>query len=116
MITIHDLMLQLPCRNLTGTSVHSRPVSGGYAGDLLSWVMAHAGAGDVWLTILNSINVVAVAELTDCACVLLTEAIGMEETVLQRARDRGVVILQTDLPTFAAAGAICRLLQSDEQS
>jgi hypothetical protein len=114
MITIHDLMVLLPCRSLTGPSGHNRPVGGGYAGDLLSWVMAHAEAGDVWLTILNSINVVAVAELTDCACVLLTEAVGMDEAVLQKARARGVVVLQTDLPTFSAAGAIFRLLQADE--
>lgn len=116
MITIHDLMLQLPCRSLTGTSGLDRPVGGGYAGDLLSWVMAHADAGDAWLTILNSINVIAVAELTDCACVLLTEAVVMEDSVLQRAKERGVVVLQTDMPTFAAAGVICRLLQSEKHS
>ena len=28
-----------------------RPVTGGYAGDLLSWVMGRAQSGDCWITI-----------------------------------------------------------------
>ncbi len=29
-----------------------RPVTGGYAGDLLSWVMGNAQSGDCWITII----------------------------------------------------------------
>ena len=42
----------------------------GYAGDLLSWVMSHATAGDAWVTIMSNINVAAVASLTEVACVI----------------------------------------------
>ena len=37
------------------------PVTGGYAGDLLSWVMGRASAGDCWITIMSNQNVAAVA-------------------------------------------------------
>ena len=47
-----------------------REVSGGYAGDLLSWVMGRAEAGSAWLTIMSNQNVAAVALMADAACVV----------------------------------------------
>ena len=52
-----------------------REVTGGYAGDLLSWVMGRATSGDAWVTIMSNINVIAVAQLTDVACVILAEGV-----------------------------------------
>ena len=40
-----------------------RPVTGGYCGDLLSWVMGRAPADGAWLTIMSNVNVAAVAAL-----------------------------------------------------
>ena len=111
MMRVSDVLEGLSCCCLAGCSHAGRPVKGGYAGDLLSWVMAHAEKDDIWLTILNSVNVIAVAELTECACVLLTEGVTMDAAVLQRAEERGVVVLQTGLTTFAAAAGLEKLLQ-----
>jgi hypothetical protein len=38
-------------------------VTGGYVSDLLSWVMAKAQPGNVWITIQAHSNIVAVASL-----------------------------------------------------
>ena len=78
--------------------------------------MAHASQDDIWLTILNSITVIAVAELSGCACVLLTEGVTMEDAVLRRAEARGVVVLQTPLSTFQAAAALQALLDSSRNT
>ena len=51
-----------------------REVSGGYAGDLLSWVMGRARAGCCWVTIMTNLNVPAVASLADVACVIIAES------------------------------------------
>lgn len=80
-----------------------REISGAYMGDLLSWVMGKAGEGSVWITIMSNINVVAVASLSDVACVLLTEGVTLQEDVLNTARQKGINILSTDLPSFEAA-------------
>ena len=48
-----------------------REVTGGYAGDLLSWVMVRAQAGDAWVTIMSNANIVAVATLADTALIVL---------------------------------------------
>ncbi len=88
----------------------ARPVAGGYACDMLTWVMAHARPTDVWMTILNSINVIAVAVLTECACVLLTENVELPEDVARRAVEKGVIVLRTPLPTFEASARLAQLL------
>ncbi len=45
----------------------SRRVETGYAGDLLSWVMARLPEGAAWLTVMGNLNAVAVCALKDGA-------------------------------------------------
>ena len=52
-----------------------REVTGGYVGDLLSWVMGRASAGDAWITIMSNMNVAAVASLADVSCVIFSEGV-----------------------------------------
>ncbi len=113
MITVPDLLNHYPCRLLAGVPDTERAVSGGYACDMLSWVMSRLDTGDVWLTILNSINVIAVASLADCACVLLTEGVVMDREILDKANEKNLVILGTDLPTYEAAVSLNQILQTD---
>jgi BioD-like phosphotransacetylase family protein len=89
-----------------------RTASGGYACDMLSWVMAHAQPGDIWMTILNSINVIAVAVLTDCAAVLLTEDVDLPPDVAARAAQKGIVVLRTPLSTYQACARLAELLRN----
>jgi len=109
-ITLKTLTERFPCRILAGTA-DLRKISGGYACDLLSWVISRVKEGDVWMTILNSINVVAVATLADCACVMLTEGVSMEEQALARACEKNIIILATDLPTWEASVQLSDLLR-----
>ena len=85
-----------------------RPVTGGYVGDLLSWVMGRASAGDCWITIMSNQNVAAVALMADVACVILTEGVQPDADLLRRAQEKGVNLLGVGQDTFAAA---CRLGQ-----
>ncbi len=110
-LTIEDLLTEFPCRLLCGSDLAGRPVTGGYACDLLSWVLSRVKSQDVWFTILNSVNVLAVAALSECACVMLTEAVDMDENILARAREKNLVVLGTPLPTYEAAIALDRLLR-----
>ncbi len=69
-----------------------KEAAGVYAGDLLSWVMSHAQAGDVWVTIMSNINVTAVASLTEAACVILAEGVQPDAQTLQAAREKDVTL------------------------
>ena len=73
-MTVQDL---IPAMGLTvfHLAQPERSISGGYVGDLLSWVMGRAGQDCAWLTIMSNQNVAAVALMADVSCVILTEGV-----------------------------------------
>lgn len=88
-----------------------RPATGGYCGDLLSWVMGNAPADGAWMTIMSNVNVAAVAALTDVACVILTEGVTPDAPLLTRAQSQGINLLGTGLSTYECALRLGTLLK-----
>ena len=84
----------------------TREIKGGYTGDLLSWVMGRAKADDAWVTIMSNGNVVAVAALTDVACVIFAEGVEPDSTVIETATQKGINLLSCERDAFS----ICRTL------
>ncbi|MEN6339400.1 MAG: hypothetical protein ABFD03_04675 [Clostridiaceae bacterium] len=87
-----------------------RVVSGGYVGDLLSWVMGRANEGDAWVTIMSNPNIVAVATLADVSCVILAEGVVPDAGVVEIALAKGVNLLGGGESAFALCGRIAKLL------
>jgi hypothetical protein len=98
--------------NLTAFALpmSERQVRGGYAGDLLSWVMGRAEADDAWLTIMSNPNIVAVATLTDISCIVLCEGVAPDTGVTTLATEKGINLLGSDQSAFALAAQISSLL------
>lgn len=88
-----------------------RAIEGAYVGDLLSWVMGRAKADNAWITIMSNINVIAVATLTDVACVIFAEGVIPDEVLTSTASAKGVNILTTPLPSYEAALRLSELLK-----
>ena len=80
-----------------------REINGVYIGDLLSWVMSKAEQGNMWITIMSNINIVAVANLTDTACIILSESVLPDEDVIAAAKSKGVNILSAPLSSYEVA-------------
>lgn len=87
-----------------------RGITGGYAGDLLSWVMGRAREGDAWVTIMSNVNIVAVCTLADPACIVLAEGVSLDADALERAKQQGVNVVATELDTFSACAKIAAML------
>ena len=87
-----------------------REITGGYCGDLLSWVMGRAKEGDAWITIMTNINVVAVASLSDVACVILAEDVKLDEDALKAAADKDINVLVSEKSTYEVALTLGKLL------
>lgn len=66
-----------------------------YSGDLLSWVMAHAQRGCVWVTIMGNLAVAAVAELVGASCVIIAEGAEPDAELLESAERRGLCLLSS---------------------
>ena len=86
-----------------------RAVTGGYCGDLLSWVMGRAPADGAWLTIMSNVNVAAVAALADLSCVILAEGVAPDEALLQKARAQDINLLGTAAPVYDCAKKLAAL-------
>ena len=80
-----------------------RDLSGVYIGDLLSWVMGRAQADNAWITIMSNINVIAVASLSDVACVIFAEGVVPDEEIISTAMAKGVNLLVSECPIYETA-------------
>lgn len=87
-----------------------REITGGYCGDLLSWVMSRAQSGDCWFTVMGNINAVAVSVLADCACIVLCERAPLDDAAKQKAQQQGVNILQSEQNAYTLSAALSKLL------
>ena len=105
-VTVKDLADSVSLKNWTPAADLTVPITGGYAGDMLSWVMGRAERGAVWMTIMSNQNVAAVALMADVACVVLTEGVEPDESLLAQARTRGLPLFTSPLSTYAFS---CRL-------
>ena len=72
-MTVKEMAAACGWTLLAGGEGEDNPVDGCYVGDLLSWVMARALSGNVWITVMGNVNAIAVATLTDVSCIVLTE-------------------------------------------
>lgn len=107
-MTVGELAKKLDLEVLTGYDNLNKEITGVYVCDLLSWVMSHAEKGNIWITIHNHINIVAVALLTEISCILIPENIDVEERTLTKAKEEGVVILRSHLSAYELC---CRIFQ-----
>ncbi len=83
-----------------------REVTGGYASDLLSDVLAHAADGSVWVTLHIHQNVVAVASHKDLAGVILVQGREPDVDTVAKAEEEKIPLLVTDLPAFELVGRL----------
>jgi len=81
-------------------------VTAAYCGDLLSDVLAHAKPNSVWFTIQGHVNVVAVAQLRDIACVVLVNGSAPDPQTIAKARSQGVNLCGSE----ASSAELCMKL------
>lgn len=86
------------------------PISDAYTGDLLSWVMGRAVPGQVWVTIMTNINIVAVASLRELPLVILAEGCIPDAAVVAKAEEEGVNLAVSRESSFSACVALATLL------
>jgi hypothetical protein len=108
MIRLMQIAQELDLEILAGKAL-SRPVAGGYAGDLLSSVMAKAGPDFIWVTLQSHVNVVAVASMAQLAGVIITEGNRPDAETLERAEQEGTVLMSTRQTTFTVVAALASL-------
>lgn len=103
---LSELIRELNLTPLTDKFAADTEIGGCYIGDLLSRVMSRAQPGDVWITIMNNINITAVAQLTECACILLCEGVTASAEIIGRAEEEGIAIMSSEKTAYELATEI----------
>ena len=109
-MTVKELAEHFGLKILAGGNSLDRPVSGGYTGDLLSWVMGRLPADAAWLTVMGNINAIAVASLKDAACMILTDSAPLDAPALEKARELSFPVLLSEQDSFTLGAQIEGLL------
>jgi predicted transcriptional regulator len=107
---LHDVVKALGLAVRSGTASLEREVTGGYAGDLLSDVIANSQSGALWITMQVHVNIVAVAVLKDLAGIVLVEGREPADETLKKAAEEDIPILSSSQPAFETAGALHAIL------
>lgn len=109
MMTVKDLqnLLNAKAYNLDD---ESREITCGYAGDFLSAVMGKAPTDCAWFTIMNNVNVCAVATLAEVAVVVLCEGVEPDQPLLNKVKMQGVNLIAVDDDVYGAVKKVCHLI------
>jgi|GEM_PF-193740 len=108
-MTTLDLERALSLSPADGVPFLVRKVKSFYCGDLLSWVMGRARPGSAWLTVMNNVNVAAVAVMCEAACVILCEGVEPDAALRERAAANGVCILRSPKDAYTLAAQAGRI-------
>ena len=108
-MTITQLEEKLSLKRLSHGE--DKEISSCYICDLLSQVLGSCEQGDVWITVQTSLNVVAVAQMTEVSCVIVPENIPVPDNVIEKASEENLTIFSSAKNSFSLACEIAALIQ-----
>ena len=105
-MTIKQVMETLDAELLTPEADLTREVHAACGSDMMSDVLAYVKDQAVLVTGLNNPQVVRTADMMDMICIVFVRGKKPDGAILQLAVDRGIAVLATKLPMFAACGLL----------
>jgi hypothetical protein len=108
-MTVREVAIRLGLGILTESEGLEREITGGYASDLLSDVIAHSQAGDLWITLQTHRNIIAVATLKELAAIVLVSGRTPDADMLAKAGEEKALILSSRLPAFELIGQLYQM-------
>lgn len=105
-MTVFDIVNIFELQVRAGNDQLQEEVTGGYAGDLLSDVIAHSRQGNIWITIQTHPNIVAVATMKELSGIILTGGREPDQDTVQKAEEERIPLLVSPLLTFELVGRL----------
>lgn len=111
-MTIQELIATKEFKEITIGESLDRKITTPFCCDLLSIAMSKAPADSVWVTVMGNINTLAVAALTDIACIILAEGAVLDVAALEKAKMQKITVLSSDKPIFDVAFCVYQRLHA----
>ena len=106
---LKELVKSLNLKVLVGRDLLDRDVTGGYASDMLSDVLANSDKGYIWVTMQIHPNVPAVASTKDLSGIIIVNGRKPEAQTLTKAEEKKVPILLSQWSTYQVVGRLYEL-------
>ena len=107
-MTVNQLGKELGLKVLaTG---EDKEINSCYISDLLSRVLGRCKAGDIWITVQTSKNMVAVAVMVEAACVILPEWLTAPDDIIEIAKAEDLTIFSSGDTAYELANKLSALL------
>jgi len=106
---LKELVKSLNLKVLVGRDLLDRDVTGGYASDMLSDVLANSDKGYIWVTMQTHPNVPAVASTKDLSGIIIVNGRKPEAQTLRKAEEKKVPILVSQWSTYKVVGKLYEL-------
>ncbi|MBU1298571.1 MAG: serine kinase [Bacteroidetes bacterium] len=108
-MTLNEIVEKLQLKVCSGENKLNQEITGGYASDLMSDVIANSKAGNIWITMQIHINIAAVAVLKDLAAIVIVQGREPQDDTLKKAVEENVPLLVSKLPAFQLVGRMYEL-------
>ena len=102
-MTVEELAKNSSLTLLTEGLDLSAQITKPFCCDLLSIAMGKAPAGACWVTVTVNNNTLAVATLTDVACIIFAEGSAVDQALIDKALEEEIPLFKTELAEFEAA-------------
>lgn len=103
---ITDIIKTLDLQVLSGEEYLEREITGGYAGDLLSDVLANAETGYIWITSQIHQNIVAVASAKELSGIIIANHRRPEKETLIKSKEENIPVMISNLLTYEISGKL----------
>ena len=78
-------------------------IKSAYCGDFLSYAISSQEENCIWFTIMNNVNVLGVATLTDCSLIVLCSGVMPDALMLNKAKIQGINICSVEESVYETA-------------
>lgn len=103
---VNEIKEILNARVICGEEFMEREVFTACGSDMMSDVLAYVKEQAVLLSGLVNPQVVRTAEMMDMQCIVFVRGKNPDESIIELARDRDIVLLSTDEAMFSACGKL----------
>ena len=105
-MTVKDVQDILGARVLTGEEFLDREVRSACGSDMMSDVLAFSKDHSVLLTGLCNPQVIRTAEMLDIVCLVFVRGKKPDETIVEMAKEREIIVLKTGHRMFSSCGML----------
>ena len=106
---VKEIIEKLNLEVIAGAKILENEITGGYASDLLSDVLANSEEGNIWITLQIHQNIVAIASMKGLSGIVIINNRKPEAEPISKAAKENIPILVSKMTAFELIGKLYTL-------